>query len=161
MDLTLGLTHDCNLRCAYCYAGAKSKRRMDWRTAKTSIDFAIEHTLATPPWRSKVREMQLGFFGGEPTLEWELLQKAVEYTEDAASAAGIPLTKTLTTNGVNWLIEQIGGIRLATTQEIVRAQEATTSGDITKWDSYYLAGMKVNEFGIETGQSNAWYFVKE
>jgi uncharacterized protein len=110
MDLTLGLTHDCNLRCGYCYAGKKSHRSMSWRTAKAAIDFAIRETIDTPPWHSETREMQLGFFGGEPTIEWDLLTKAMEYTETSTTDAGITLKKTLTTNGtlltdkrISWL----------------------------------------------------------
>ncbi len=64
--------------------------------------------------------------------------------------------------GKLWLCEKLGGsIRLANTNDIRRAQEATTPGTVTQWDSYYWPGKKVNEYGIETGASNAWYFVKE
>ncbi len=94
MDFTLCLTHDCNLRCSYCYAGCKIKKRMPWKTAKRAIDFAIEHTLSKP----KPHELQFGFFGGEPLLEWDLLEKATLYTEKLAAKSGIALKKTVTTN---------------------------------------------------------------
>ncbi len=94
MDFTLCLTHDCNLRCSYCYAGRKFKKRMSWKTARRAVDFAVEHTLEQgPPY-----EIQFGFFGGEPMLEWDLVKRATEYTESLAREHGITLKKTLTTN---------------------------------------------------------------
>lgn len=58
------LTHNCNLRCSYCYAGEKIcyagekiNRRMDSATALASLEFLKQHangrTIVT-------------FFGGEP-----------------------------------------------------------------------------------------------
>ena len=54
--------------------------------------------------------MQLGFFGGEPLLEWDLLQRSTELTEKRCAEAGVELKKTVTTNAtlltadrVSWL----------------------------------------------------------
>jgi len=94
MDFTLCLTHDCNQRCRYCYAGRKFKKRMSWRTAKHAVDFAVDYTVQRlPPHR-----IQLGFFGGEPILEWEMIPRATEYLERRADEHDIALKKTLTTN---------------------------------------------------------------
>ena len=69
---------------------------------------------------------------------------------------------TPTEVGKLWMCEKLGnGIRLATAAEIQRAQEATTPGTVAQRTSFRWPGMKVNEFGIETGLSNSWYFVKE
>lgn len=94
MDFTLCLTHDCNQRCTYCYAGRKSKKRMPWRTAERAIDFAVEQTLQRlPPHR-----IQFGFFGGEPMLEWDMIPRVTAYVEERARGSSIGLKKTLTTN---------------------------------------------------------------
>src|SRR5688572_23582092 len=102
MNLTLVLTHQCNLACGYCYAGAKDQRRMDWDTAKAAIDAA----LATGE-----KKLDLSFFGGEPLLEWDMLVKATEYAEARAPEAGVRLRTLITTNGTHltearlaWLI---------------------------------------------------------
>jgi uncharacterized protein len=67
----LCVTHNCNLRCRYCYAGAKVDRRMTPETAKSSVDFlaaqASEKCIVT-------------FFGGEPLLEFALIKEIVEYS---------------------------------------------------------------------------------
>ena len=89
MNLTLCLTHDCNLACTYCYAGAKRRDTMTRHVADTALEFAIERTTET---------LQLGFFGGEPLMEWALLQYATEQAEAATKRSGIRLLPTVTTN---------------------------------------------------------------
>ena len=86
MDVTLCLTHACNLRCDYCYAGPKSARRMSWDTARNAIDFTLARTLEQAE-RLKCQPVcQLGFFGGEPLLEWDLLVSATAHWDSVAGA---------------------------------------------------------------------------
>ena len=47
-----------------------------------------------------MEQLEFGFFGGEPLLEWELLQFATREIESRASHHGTRLIKTLTTNGL-------------------------------------------------------------
>ena len=94
MQVTLCLTHDCTLRCPYCYAGAKRRKTMAWDVAKGAIDLTVDWQLKHYP----EKEYILGFFGGEPLLEWELLQRADAYAAESARAAGFHLGRTVTTN---------------------------------------------------------------
>lgn len=89
MNLTLCLTHDCNLACVYCYAGEKRHAAMSWSTAEKALEFGF----ASAP-----EKLQLGFFGGEPLMEWDLLRRATERAEALASERNIELLKTVTTN---------------------------------------------------------------
>ena len=98
MNVTLCLTHDCNLRCAYCYAGRKHGRRMTWETAQRAIDFALEHAVRRAALTGEPPEAQLGYFGGEPLLEWDLLKRSSAYADEAAARLGLGLKKTVTTN---------------------------------------------------------------
>ncbi len=98
MNFTLCLTHACNLCCDYCYAGAKSSRAMSWEVARQAIDFSLTHSLYQAKVFGQPPEAQLGYFGGEPLLEWPLLVRSAEYTIQQASQRGIVLKKTLTTN---------------------------------------------------------------
>ncbi len=68
----LNLTHNCNLRCSYCYAGPKHQRSMSLRTALQSIDFLAG--------QSKGR-CTITLFGGEPLLEFGLIRQLVEYSQ--------------------------------------------------------------------------------
>jgi uncharacterized protein len=103
MNLTLVLTHQCNLACHYCYAGEKMNRKMTWETARKAID----HAIAAPG-----SLLDLAYFGGEPLLEWELLQRTFRYARDEAARVGKRLRPLVTTNGTKltrarlaWLIE--------------------------------------------------------
>ena len=98
MNLTLCLTHDCNLRCAYCYAGRKFPRAMSWDTALRALEFGVKLARDEARLAGRKPRWQLGFFGGEPLLEWDLLQRATDRAGDLAAAEGMDLTLTVTTN---------------------------------------------------------------
>ena len=76
--LTLQVTQNCNLRCKYCvYSGSyinrkHNNKRMSFETAKKAIDYYILHS-------SQMPKLRFGFYGGEPTLEMELIRKCVSY----------------------------------------------------------------------------------
>jgi len=91
MVLYLSLTHNCQLRCDYCYAGEKLHQPMSKETLLKSIEF----TLKLP-----MKKLEFGFFGGEPLMEWELFQFATYEVERQTQQRGIELVKTVTTNGV-------------------------------------------------------------
>lgn len=104
MDLTLCLTHDCNLACHYCYAGHKHAATMTRDTAAAALQLAIGEIQSG--------KMQLSFFGGEPLLQWDTLTWATQRAERLCDAAGIQLQRTVTTNGTllsderaDWLAE--------------------------------------------------------
>jgi uncharacterized protein len=92
MKLTLSLTHRCNLACRYCYAGHSSKPDMSVETARRSIDTAL---LMSP----EGERLELGLFGGEPLLRFDLVQQITEYVSARAPAVGLPVRIGITTNG--------------------------------------------------------------
>lgn len=96
-QLTLQVTQQCNLRCEYCaYSGiyegnrVHSGRRMSFETAKKAIDFFLEHSMDSPL-------IVVGFYGGEPLLEFSLIKKCVSYVEERCE--GKKILFNLTTNG--------------------------------------------------------------
>lgn len=78
--ITLQVTQNCNLRCKYCaYSGSYIQRkhnnkRMSLETAYKAIDFYKNHSSAQD-------RATIGFYGGEPFLEFELIKKSVEYAK--------------------------------------------------------------------------------
>ncbi|AWB45570.1 Cys-rich peptide radical SAM maturase CcpM [Paenibacillus sp. CAA11] len=78
--ICLQVTQNCNLRCKYCvFSGSyvnrvHNNKRMDWETAKRALDFLYEHSGESD------KEVMIGFYGGEPLLEFDLIQKCVEYS---------------------------------------------------------------------------------
>lgn len=71
-SLIVVLTAACNLRCAYCYQGAKRSARMAWGTLRAVLDAMLS---------SPGIPMKLEFLGGEPLLELESMRRAVRYLE--------------------------------------------------------------------------------
>lgn len=76
--LTVVLTTGCNLACAYCFQNARHPRRsLTWPTLRAALDalLASEHD-----------EVEVAFTGGEPLLEFRLIERAVAYVTDRQRA---------------------------------------------------------------------------
>ena len=71
--LDVVLTAGCNLRCSYCYQNDKKARRMNWDTLRASADLVLS---------SQRDEVSLLFIGGEPLMEFPLIERAVAYIEE-------------------------------------------------------------------------------
>lgn len=95
--MCLHISHDCNLRCKYCFASTGDfgvgRKLMDFETAKRAIDFLIE--------KSEGRQyLEVDFFGGEPTMNWDVVKKTVEYARSREKEADKVFRFTTTTNGM-------------------------------------------------------------
>lgn len=88
-SLDIILTSGCNLTCAYCYQNDKSPKRMEWETLRASIDLLLA---------SERRRIQLLFLGGEPLLQYPLMQRAVSYARERRPP-GKSLRFAIITNG--------------------------------------------------------------
>lgn len=103
-NLILQVTQNCNLRCEYCaYSGSYSHRihsnnRMTFEVAKRAVDFLVEHS-------KDALQFYIGFYGGEPLLEYELIKKCVEYANKKCE--GKKIKYHLTTNATKVNIEQL------------------------------------------------------
>ncbi|MCC6862797.1 MAG: radical SAM protein [Bryobacterales bacterium] len=98
VSLTLLLTTACNLRCSYCYAsaGEAPPEFMGRETALRAIDYIFSNAAIR-----RVSEVEVMFHGGgEPTLNWPVLQGAVDYARARAAASGVRLFTSTATNGV-------------------------------------------------------------
>ncbi|NCO94645.1 MAG: SPASM domain-containing protein [Armatimonadetes bacterium] len=86
------LTEDCNHQCDYCFVKGKQPRTISREVASAAIEFMI---------RSSARQhyVRFLFFGGEPLLEWGLLQGFVEYASSRARQSGRRAEFSITTNG--------------------------------------------------------------
>ncbi|NJL07320.1 MAG: SPASM domain-containing protein [Methylacidiphilales bacterium] len=80
-SVLLNVTHHCNLACAYCvmampdlqHAYRDEKQSLSEGTGRTCIDF-----LAQAGYRDGV---SITFFGGEPLLKFDLIERLVGYAE--------------------------------------------------------------------------------
>ena len=90
--LVLMVTHACNLRCTYCYTGAKFGRAMPEALGRKAIDRALASL-------QPGGVLELGFFGGEPCLEAPLVAALCDYGHEQAASRQITVLPGLTTNG--------------------------------------------------------------
>ncbi len=95
--LCLHISHDCNLRCRYCFAdeGAYHSVRevMSLDTAKAAIDFLLRES-------GKRKVLEVDFFGGEPLMNFDVLKETVYYAKAEAAKCGKKFLFTTTTNGL-------------------------------------------------------------
>lgn len=91
MKYTLCITRECNLNCSYCYIG-KERDKMPLTVANAIVDFAFENTPTE-------ENIDIGFFGGEPLLEFELIREITGIIEDHPSFSPDRTILTVVTNG--------------------------------------------------------------
>lgn len=95
--MCLHAAHDCNMRCAYCFAdtGGFSGTRalLPLETGKKAIDFLIEHS-------GNRRNLEIDFFGGEPLMNFDVVKELVHYGREKEKARNKNIRFTITTNGL-------------------------------------------------------------
>ena len=95
--LCLHIAHDCNLACRYCFAGEGEyhgrRALMSYEVGKKALDFLVENS-------GLRRNLEVDFFGGEPTMNWDVVKRLVEYGRSIEEARGKHFRFILTTNGV-------------------------------------------------------------
>ena len=67
------LTHNCNLNCVYCYQKYNGNVSMTLDTAKTVVDRIFDYV------NDEIECVEIGFFGGEPLLEFDLIKEIFAY----------------------------------------------------------------------------------
>ncbi len=110
-ELVLMVTDRCNMDCDYCYLGAKSGAVMGYDTARAGIDRALASL-------ERGGVLELGFFGGEPLLEADLVAKCIDYAHRRAYERGLTVETGLTTNGTvrtaaAWKVMTMPGLSLS------------------------------------------------
>jgi len=116
MDVSLVLTHRCNLACSYCYAGEHHRTEM----AAPVRERAVALLFADAP-----DVIQLSFFGGEPFLAFAAMRAAVSAARARAVAEQRRLILQVTTNAtalghdqIAWVIGQ--GVRTCVSIDGIR-----------------------------------------
>lgn len=95
--LCLHIAHDCNLGCKYCFAdeGEYHGRRamMSFEVGKKALDFLVANS-------GSRKNLEVDFFGGEPTMNFEVVKQLVAYGRSLEEANNKKFRFTLTTNGI-------------------------------------------------------------
>jgi uncharacterized protein len=95
--MCLHVAHDCNMRCAYCFAGtgdyAGPRALLSAQTGKQAIDFLIAQSGGR-------QNLEIDFFGGEPLINMDVVRELVAYGRAREKETGKHIRFTLTTNGL-------------------------------------------------------------
>lgn len=153
--ITLFLTTKCSLGCTYCYASANERPSvMSWETAKAALDWILDHTQA------RGRDQMLVMFhgGGEVTVAFDLLKRAVAYARHEGAARGIRVTTSAGLNGVmrgpmlEWVIANIDDatVSIDGLPEIHNAQRPLVNGK-DSFDIVAGALRRMDEAGFHYG----------
>ena len=94
--MCLHISHDCNLRCKYCFAGtgdfgSGNRCHLSLETGKQAVDFLIAAS-------GKRRNLDIDFFGGEPLMNWQVVKELTFYCEQKSRETGKDIRLTITTN---------------------------------------------------------------
>lgn len=96
-SLCLNVSHDCNLRCRYCFAGSGhfggDRALMPTEIGKRALDFLLEKSAGR-------RHLEVDFFGGEPLMNIDTVKELVFYGRTQAAKKGKEIKFTLTTNAL-------------------------------------------------------------
>jgi len=90
-SLVLNISNACNLRCRYCSATQVSDKPqlMSREVAEHAVDLFLD----------RVEDGFVGFFGGEPLMNFDVLRHTVTYGQKQAARKGRKIRWSLTTNG--------------------------------------------------------------
>jgi uncharacterized protein len=93
--ISLNIAQSCNLSCTYCYADEGrfqgAPQFMTVEVALQAIDRLIDGAAG--------RRVTVGFIGGEPFLNREVMYRSVEYARERAQARGCTVGFSVATNG--------------------------------------------------------------
>ncbi len=116
MDVSLVLTHRCNLACSYCFAGEHHGGEMTEAVRRRAVELMFA---------DGAEVAQLGFFGGEPFLAFAAMREATGLARGLAAQAGCRLVLQVTTNAtalgreqVDWVVGN--GVRVSVSIDGVR-----------------------------------------
>jgi len=102
---TIDLTENCNLACDYCFTWRTGKqdssRVLKEDTGRKIIKWWIEQGYPS------VEDRSIAWWGGEPLLEYELMQRLVVYAEEAAERNEFRITFGGDTNGILYTIDKL------------------------------------------------------
>lgn len=93
-SLCLYMAHDCNLFCTYCYNDGGRSVNPEMIMTPEIVEAAFRRFFTKPE-----KTYAVGFYGGEPLLNFRTIKKAVEIGDALEHERGIKIRYSMTTNG--------------------------------------------------------------
>lgn len=93
-SIALFVAQECNMACVYCYGQGgeyADKGMMNADTAFKAVDWLMKNS-------GGIESVHIGFFGGEPLMNFPLIKKVVDYAKQEAEKCAKKITFGITTN---------------------------------------------------------------
>lgn len=104
-QLLIEVTDDCNLACEYCGYGKlysnydeRNGKKQSFKQVKILLDYLIDKWRFSNNYSYK-NKIFIGFYGGEPLLNFRLIQQVIDYL-NSIEIDNIEFKYNMTTNGV-------------------------------------------------------------
>ncbi len=95
--MCLHVAHDCNIRCAYCFASQGDfegdRSLMPLEVGKNALEFLCTHS-------GNRKNLEVDFFGGEPLMNFDVVKELVNFGRKLEKKYNKNFRFTITTNGV-------------------------------------------------------------
>ncbi len=92
LNIILVPTFGCNLNCPYCFESSSRSTNQDENYYEIIYKFAKTYFI-------NFKYVNISLFGGEPLLEFQKLDKLLDYVLDLSKQYGFTLGTSITTNG--------------------------------------------------------------
>lgn len=96
LELIILPTEKCNFRCTYCYEDFVIGRMQP--EVRSGLKRLLESRAP------ELRQLKLGWFGGEPTLALDVVEELCRFAKELAERYGFLFSSSMTTNG--YLLDQ-------------------------------------------------------
>lgn len=90
------LTNACNLQCSYCFEGTHNVNKV---MEPEMVENGIKQMFSEAK-RLNKKLISISLFGGEPSMNWESVEKAINTSKMLEQETGIRCYKAIVTNGV-------------------------------------------------------------
>lgn len=156
-QLLIEVTDGCNLSCQYCGYGElyanydkREGKKQSFQNVKALIDFL------TIFWKSEKNTsfdhiVYIGFYGGEPLLNFSLIQEIIEYVEKI-HISGLTFEYNMTTNGVllgkymDYLISKKFHLLISLDGSKINNSYRVTSTGVESFDIVVNNAKKIQEY---------------
>lgn len=91
IDLTILLTHQCQMKCQYCFEGDKDSTSISYDSMQAIMNFLMAH-------KDSCNRLRVTWFGGEPLLNYPKLKDMSVRLIEFCSENEIQYTGDITTN---------------------------------------------------------------
>lgn len=131
--LCLHVSHDCNLRCEYCFASEgdynSGRELMSEEVAIKAVDYLVANSKGR-------KKIEIDFFGGEPLMNFEVVEAVVKYGRRIEMECDKRFYFTITTNGTLLNNQRIDFINENMDNVVISIDGRKECHDLVRHDCY-------------------------